>query len=392
MPCSLFRACRHPSALLLALTLLALPNTVLTQTREEADSAAVEEPAEPARGKDKGLSIRIDESGIRIEGAVDEDDTLGAVDRTVVDSSEPRQYTERATNIAKFGEDVFVGPHDLVRGDVVVFGADATIEGKIVGNVVVIGGNADVRSGAEINGDVVVLGGELHEESEVLIYGERYQFKDISISLGGLSHYLGPNYRVVGLFFIPVQFFISIIMSFIIVLFMRDRVVNGHEHVVTGFLKSFGAGFLVLFVGTFVVTVLFGILLITLIGIPLAFVLLVSCVAVFIIARTVFVYALGFKVNEVLKLQTTSPFAIVLVGTAVLYLPALIGYGVSLWPIGSPLGVFFKGLGMVISLFGYLVGLGALFLSRFGSRGAPVAMGVPAPPPDPSAPAPTAAA
>jgi hypothetical protein len=146
------------------------------------------------------------------------------------------------------------------------------------------------------------------------------------------------------------------------------------DHVQQGFLKSFGAGFLVVFVGTFVVCFLAIILLITLIGIPLAFVLIISCVALFIVARTVFVYALGIKVNDALKIQTGNPFAVVLVGTAALYLPALLGYGISVLPFGGPIGAMFKMLGMLISIFAYLVGLGALFISRFGSRSVPEAV------------------
>ena len=147
------------------------------------------------------------------------------------------------------------------------------------------------------------------------------------------------------------------------------------------FLKSFGTGFLVVFIGSLMVAFLTVILLITLIGIPLALVLIVSCVAVFIVSRTVFVYALGVKVSEILKVQTTNPFAIVLIGTAVLYLPALVGYGISLAPLGGTFGGMLKILGILISMFAYLVGLGSLFLSRFGSRGIEVAQPPAAPTP-----------
>jgi len=178
--------------------------------------------------------------------------------------------------------------------------------------------------------------------------------------------------QVFDAFWIPLKFFVSVILSFLILLFLRSRVVRSQEHVSVGVFKSFGAGFLVAFIGLFVVLFLTIVLLITLIGIPLAFVLIVSCVAIFIIADTVFVYALGAKVNEKLSINTQNPFGIVLMGMAVLYLPALLGFGFSLLPFGGPIGAMFKFFGWVLGFFAFLTGLGALFLSRFGTRDARV--------------------
>jgi hypothetical protein len=91
------------------------------------------------------------------------------------------------------------------------------------------------------------------------------------------------------------------------------------------------------------------------------------------------VYALGAKVNEKLNIQTSNPFAIVFVGMAVLYLPALIGFGFTLLPFGGPLGVLFKLFGVLLGLFAFLAGLGALFLSRFGTRSVTAEAPVPGP-------------
>jgi hypothetical protein len=315
------------------------------------------------------VSIKIDQNGIRVEGSVKDDSDTLAGGRIVFNSNDRRRsYTEKGTEIVKFGEDVFVDADEIVRGDIVVFGGDVTVRGKVVGNVVVMAGDAELLSGAEVNGDVVVLGGMLDESDGVLIHGERVMLKDMSIPIQGVSQFFGEHARFFGFFFVPIQFFISIILSFLIVLFLRDRVTRMQSHVQHGFLKSFGAGFLAVFIGCLVVTFLAVILVITIIGIPLAFVLLVSCIAVFIIARTVFVFALGAKISEKLNVETENPFAIVLVGTAFLYLPALLGYALGVLPFGGPIGGILKGVGALISCFAYLVGLRAIFLSRFGVR------------------------
>ena len=344
---------------------------VAAQTEESVADSTTESQAASVESKSR-LSIKIDSDGIRIEGDTDgyDLDTLGADERDYDDFTRAaeRVFREQGTDIVKFGEDVFIAADELVRGDIVVFGGEVVIEGKVVGNVVVMAGNADVRSGAEISGDVVVLGGVLDEEPESLIHGERVEFAEFAFPAAAFSTALGSHVRVFEFFFVPIKFFISIILSFLIILFLKERVIRTKEHVTDSVLKSFGTGFLVVFLGLFVVTMLTIVLLITLIGIPLAIVLIISCVAVFIISYTVAAYALGIKVNEKLKIDSANPFAIVLIGTAVLYLPALIGYGVSLWPLGGGMGAVFKIAGALISLFAYLVGIGALFLSRFGSR------------------------
>ena len=361
---------RRVAILGVCLSLVGVSPPPASFAQTEQDSTDVD-----ATSGERASSIRIDESGILIE-TQDEGSDSTVERRIIFDTSRrrdltPRRYREKGSDVVKFGEDVYIGSDELVRGDIVMFGGDVMVEGKIIGNVVVIGGDARIRSGAEINGDVVVFGGTIDEEPDVLIHGERVMFRDLSIPFQAFPHVFGSDYssRFLEFFFIPVQFFIAVMLAFLTVLFMRDRVQKGQEHVQASFLKSFGAGFLTVFVGFFVVTVLGIILLITLIGIPLAFVLFVSCAAVFIIALTVFAYALGVKVNDRLKLQTTNPFAVVLVGTAVLYLPTLIGYGISLWPLGGPVGGLFKFVGCLFFVFAVLVGIGALFLSRFGGRG-----------------------
>ncbi|MFQ5511999.1 MAG: hypothetical protein ACE5EO_09135 [Candidatus Krumholzibacteriia bacterium] len=359
-----------------ALVLACLLSPIAALAQSEDSLAAGDERSRPKRS----LNIKIDEHGIRIEGAR-EKPADSALDRGAsAGTTGVRRYRELGTDIVRFGEDVYVEYNDLVRGDIVVFGGDVSARGKVIGNIVVMAGDAEILSGAEINGDVVVLGGELVEELETVVHGERVELDNISI---GLSHLFGGHRSFLSLLCVPIMLFVCVVLSFLVVLFLRDRVVRAQEHASAGVLKSFGTGFLVLFVGSILVPVICSILIITIIGSPLAGMLVVSCLAVWIISRTVAAYAIGVKVNEKIKLQTENPFAIVLVGTSVLFIPALLGVGVSLWPLGDALGLLFLLLCLLICLFADLVGLGALFLSRFGGRGY---VSVPAAHPAPAAP------
>ncbi len=361
-----------------------------SSTAEDKAAAETKKADKPGKGT---VNIRIDESGISIEGSDEggEADTSGS--HIIIDKGEwsgagdKWRYKEKGEDIVRFGEDVAVSKEDLVRGDVVVFGGDASIEGKVVGDVVVIMGNARVASGAEINGNMVVIGGTLDEQPEVIIQGERVVLKDLKFSLGkmpfGFKHDMGPFY----VFSTAAKFLVCVVLFFLVLFFLRNRVIRSHEHIVSGVMRTFGTGFLVAFIGVFVIPVLFLILLVTIIGIPLALVLVASCIAIFFVADTVFAYTLGSKVRDRFNFQTTNAFAIVLLGTAVLFLPGFIGFGFSLVPFGGFLSGLFKVLGVLLGIFAFLSGLGALFLSRFGGRGVPAR----APSVNPTAPMPPAA-
>jgi hypothetical protein len=368
------------------------PSAAMAQSSAAGDTAAVA-PADSATGKDRSgrLRISIDESGISVEGDArlgkgqTSGDDAGGEWVEIRDDRGP--YREKGVDIVKFGQSVFVAGDEMVRGDLVVFGANAIIEGRVTGNVFVIGGNIRARSGAEIKGDAMVIGGVLDEDDDVIIHGERILFDDIFPSdwgFGGLFLHR-PWVRWVT---IPVTLFIKLVLSFLVILFLRDRVMVGDEHLGSNFLKSFGMGILTAIVGLFALLIVMVPLIITVIGIPLALLLVVSCVGVFIIAWTMFAYSLGRLVSARLNFESTNAFMFIFVGAVILVLPDVISFVCGLLPAGPivALGAAFKVIGILLGLFAYLSGLGAIVLSRFGSRPltAPVAPAPVAPPVGPS--------
>ncbi|NIM18947.1 MAG: hypothetical protein GTO51_01020 [Candidatus Latescibacteria bacterium] len=334
-----------------------------------ADTARVEETVKDEEGKQ--VRIRIDEEGISIEGG----------DVEIEEPEDVRAYRKKGTDIVKFGEDVYVARDEMIRGDLVVFGGDVTVEGIVGGNVVVIGGDIEVGSEAEIKGDAVVLGGNLEEEVGAVIHGERVMFKGF-FPFKHVTFFPTFHSKVFPFVFFPVKFVLSLILSFLIILFIRERILRSERHLTTGVFKSFGIGFLIIFVGGITLLILSILLCITIIGIPLAFILVVSSIGILLFAWTIAAYALGEAVRKKLQVQSTNAFLIVFIGTTVLFLPGFIGYGLSVAPLFSPLGAFFKLIGFLITTFAELAGLGALFLSRFGGRELVAPAPVPAPAPE----------
>ena len=268
--------------------------------------------------------------------------------------------------MVRFGESVFVAPDEMVRGDLVVFGGDAIIEGRVTGDVVVIGGNIRARSGSEIKGDAVVIGGTLDEDEDAIIYGEVIMFEDL-IPIGGISSMIGFDSHWFRWAILPVVLFIELFLAFLIILFLRDRVLVSAEHMGASFLKSFGVGLLSMFIGFFGLLIVLIPLFITLIGIPLGILLILSCGGVMQIAWTVFAYCLGQAVSDRLRIEMNNPFAAVLIGAATLSIPALISLGFDTINI-TPLAHAFTTFSFLLGTFAFVCGVGALVLSRFGSR------------------------
>lgn len=342
-----------------------------TDAETQADTAGV---GSQKPGKTGGqVKISIDEDGIRVEGQANINTDKVDDDGEWVEVYDWRgEYKEKGLDIVKFGESVFVARDELVRGDLVVFGGNAVIEGKIIGNVIVIGGGIRARSGAEIKGDAVVLGGALDEDDDVIIRGERVMLRDI-FPAGGIWNILGPlgpDGRWIKFVVLPIGLFIQLILAFLVLLFLRDRVFTGHNHLSDNTLKSFGIGLLSAFIGVFALLLVMIPLFITIIGIPLALLLIVSCIGIFIISWTIFAFTLGKLVAGKLQVQSNNAFLFVFIGAIIINLPSIISFGLSIIHVTvlAPMAWMFSGLGWLVKAFAYLSGFGSLVQSRFGSK------------------------
>ncbi|MCK6531107.1 polymer-forming cytoskeletal protein, partial [Myxococcota bacterium] len=71
-----------------------------------------------------------------------------------------------------FGGDTWVRPGETVD-DLVVFGADARVDGRVRGDAIVFGGRLEVGPDAVIDGDQVVLGGEVVTSHGARVSGDR---------------------------------------------------------------------------------------------------------------------------------------------------------------------------------------------------------------------------
>ncbi len=338
-------------------------------TGTDADTITVEVPAVPAVPDVPPVPptppisrkrIIIGGSGVRV---VDEDSTGTAEGSFNVHVEHGRDDT--SDDIVKVGESVYVAPGEVVNGDIVVFGGNAIIEGTVTGTVVVMGGEIRARAGAEIKGDIVAIGGKIAADDDVVIRGEKIVVGGIDTRIGDALDIGGRSLRAIASAFI---LFIGVVMFFITMLFLRGRIERTGEHMSASFLRSFGAGVLASIALDFGIAIVTIPLIITVVGIPLAVILVLSYVGVFVIACTVFVHEVGRALSGRAGMGA-GVFGRLLLGFAVLAIPefaAFVADSVAHAPMG--LYVFLKIVSTVVWLFAYVVGLGAIVLSRFGTR------------------------
>lgn len=73
---------------------------------------------------------------------------------------------------AVFGANALVEPGGLIAGDLAVMGGSATIQGEVLGGVAVFGGNVDLGEGCLVYGDVVSFGGSVHQAPGARVQGQ----------------------------------------------------------------------------------------------------------------------------------------------------------------------------------------------------------------------------
>ena len=284
-----------------------------------------------------------------------------------------------------------------VRGDAVVIGGSAEVGGEVSGTLTVVGGSVFLGPEAKIYGDVMSFGGSVHRDSSAEIYGE---ITEVS---------LGPDFDVDDLWpgiWIPSWHFglfdfglqdllvrvsktaILTVLLLLLVLLFPTLITAVAECAERQPWKAgmFGLGAQLFFL--FALPVLCIILMITVIGIPLALILapLATLVLVvfFFLGFAGVAMAGGRLLQRRFEWWDMSPYLLVLLGIVLIQGWSILGEALGF--LGGPIKFLAWAmlmLGFLVKYIAWTVGLGAILLHRFSPR--PLAPALPPPPPsDPS--------
>ncbi len=278
-----------------------------------------------------------------------------------------RAYVKvRGRDVVRFGEDIHIGEHELVQGDVVAIGGDIVIEGKVRGNVVNVFGDTELHGTAVINGDVVTVMGELNEYHNPRVRGETVSVAGgaPNIQLPFLNYDTGNLWGVVTR---VVKFVIFTLLLLMIIYFLPDRTRISSDHVFGSFFKSLGVGVLVLLVGSVVVLILGVVLSITIIGIPVALLLVLSYGALLLLGYFVSALALGRILCKKFGPEGASSFLCGFMGLFLITLPGFIAAMMWVVPFLAPIQLLLKTIAVFVTFLTVTLGSGALIISKAGT-------------------------
>jgi hypothetical protein len=346
--------------------------------KSESDTGKIRRDQVPSRGveiDDEGLHIR-NEEGDELE--VDEMDTQGGL---IIDeeraSRRSRKIYTISHDIVKTGRDIVVEEYEEVDGDVVSIGGDVTVKGTVTGNVTAVGGNVIVKSTGVVEGDAVGIGGDVEREGGAIIRGERV---GISIlpkrivpplsalppgTIIGLPPFFG-GFGGLALFARVIKIILFLFLGIVVISIVPKNVVKIKDRIRHDFLKSALVGL----AAEILILPVFVLLIVTIIGIPVALLIQPLLVlAAFILGYTGVCYFIGDRLREGTSLKPDTPMMTLFIGILAVESVLLLARVVGIF------GHFLFGFSWVLTFIGWTiwyvavtVGFGASILTRLGTR------------------------
>lgn len=360
----MFSSIRHFARLgLTALFLLAATFLVADETPGDMTEEAPADEAQPIAQEiiidDSGIIVREGNAEVKVEEDEDGHRLNVRVDTRshgVVNAygGEDEQVT--------FGEDVTVEEDEVVHQDMVILFGDLDVHGEIVGNVVVVMGDVYVYDGAIVTGDLLVVGGEVEREEGSRIVGEvtrsstklgrifddEWQFDEFDI------HGRGPYSA--GEALLKLFEFLAVALVGQLLLASRMPRFTAGLRMRPG--RSFLVGLLTFLACVLLLVpavILLLVLVLTVVGIPVAFLVILGLVGLGFLAWLVPLYTFSrysFEARGMNRYLSVAIWA-----TIFWFVHAIVG-------AAGPL----IGLVVLIEIVLFLFGLGAMVVTRLGNR------------------------
>lgn len=270
-------------------------------------------------------------------------------------------------DVVSFGGNVVMEEATRVRNDAVVFGGSFDIAGTVDRDVVVFGGSVTLQPTAVVNGNVLAFGGFVDRKEGAIVRGQVNRGTGTVPPIPPVPNVRGGwNFLGDAVWGFVQSFFTAVglaALGALILVFMPKQLDQVREVAEKSALPSMGVGCLTLLV----VPPLMILFIVTCLGIPVSAVLGVLLVAAAAFGWIALAILLGERILNALKVKNIVPMLAMVAGLFVLWL-------VSAVPV----------LGWLIGLFLGGLAIGAVVLTRFGTRPYPYT-----PPPTASGVSPT---
>jgi hypothetical protein len=261
--------------------------------------------------------------------------------------------------------DARVPAGEVVQGDVVAVFGSVDVEGTVAGDAVAVFGSVRLHPGARVEGDAVAIGGVLDHPTGAQVSGQ-------SVALGFFLPGWGPPSLAVLLGVVLMGWLATLFVGWLLALLFPERMKRIGA---TASRHTAGSLFLGLLSAPLFVIALV-LLVITLVGIPFAFLLVILYPFAIWAGQIAALSVLGSKI---LRRKPGEGGLVAPIGAGSLLVGLLFVAGaVCAIPEGPvrTLSLFFTLFGVLLLLGLSIIGTGALILSRVGSRSAEPALPV----------------
>ena len=258
---------------------------------------------------------------------------------------------EIQNNVVTFGGDIHI--KGKIKESAIAFGGTITIEGEVGDVVLGFGSKITLKSTAVIRGDVASLGGTLTREPGSVIEGDTIYFKtpeDLSALLreglwGRVGFSLIPLLIIIKL----VTAFIWFILAVLLITIFPRQISLGADQIRKSFWSVLGTGLLslIIFVGLIIFSAFLSLILI---GIPILIALIIIAVMIKIFGQVILFYFFGESLHKAFSPKKTPLLLAVTLGFVLITVVGLI-----------PL------FGALFSLVLSLIGWGAVIRTKFGT-------------------------
>jgi hypothetical protein len=197
---------------------------------------------------------------------------------------------EEQDNVISFGGNVVI--EGKVRESVVTFGGEVTIIGEVGELVLGFGSEITLKSSAVVSGDVVSLGGTLNKEVGCLIEGDTVYFKGFEDLADFLGKGLKRGFIPLIYFFKLISVFITFLLALLITALFPRQITLASTQVRNSFWPIVGTGLLsiIIYVGLVIFATLLSFVLI---GIPILIALIIIGIVIKLFGRVVLFYFFG---------------------------------------------------------------------------------------------------
>jgi hypothetical protein len=293
--------------------------------------------------------------------------------------SRPQPRRVRKGSAVKLWDDLVVQPDEEIQGAAVAIFGDAIVSGHVLGDVVTIFGDAELTDTAEVDGQVVVLG-RLGQAETSRVDGDVVVMRVPSLlrGAGGLEGLFSVGWLSFAARLVEYLLVALLVLLVLFILPVRRREMV-QEALTTQPAASLGYGIGTALLGHLLLLIVAGVLILTVVGIPVAVLLLLAWVAIGLVALAAVAIEVGRRACGMLHLHWQQEWVLALFGLFWLHLLSFLASLVGLWSGLGALATFIGLLGVAIKLLAYCFGIGAILLSRLGTREPTAPAGSPLP-------------